>query len=360
MNELLLEDILRMIERGDVTDEAFETVALRLFAEQYERNAPYRAFCFGLGKTPRTVRAWRDIPAAPIRAFKTSALTCSDPDTAEAVFMTSGTTNPNERGRHYHPSLAVYDASMRAGFRRFAMKGRDKIRMAVMFPEERLLPHSSLAHYLALALTSFGAAGSGYAMDEDRLDLDALRRLCENAIADGEPLLVSGATFSFVHALDRFAGSGVRFALPEGSLLFDTGGTKGRSREVEPEAFYRDVGDLFGVPRERCVNMYGMTELSSQFYDTAGDDWKEGPPWIRTRAVDPVTGADVPAGEPGVLLHVDLANWNSSAAILTEDIGLLHEDGRRFRLLGRAEGAAARGCSLTAEAFASAAAGSDA
>lgn len=349
--------ICEFIEREaepSTVDGDFERLALSLFAMQYERNAPYRAFCFERGKTPRTVRSWRDVPAAPIRAFKTSVLSCIDPARAQAVFMTSGTTNPNERGRHYHPSLDVYDRSMRAGFRRYVMAGRERMRMAVLFPEERLLPHSSLAHYLSLAVAAFGAPGSGYAMDGDRPDLEALRRMAAEAEASGEPLMVLGATFSFVPLLDEGAASGVRFRLPAGSVLFDTGGTKGRSREIDPETFYDGIAALFGVPRERCINMYGMTELSTQLYDrgnAASPVWKEGPHWIRTRAVDPVTGADVPAGEPGVLLHHDLANWHSAAAILTEDVGAMHEDGRRFRLLGRAEGAAARGCSLTAEAF---------
>jgi hypothetical protein len=358
----LLVDIEAFIRRGtsmpDSDSSSFERLALRLFAFQYERNAPYRSYCFGLGKTPRTVRTWKDIPAAPIRAFKTNTLSCLDADKAEAVFMTSGTTNPNERGRHYHPTLQIYDTSMRTAFQEWVMKGRERVRMGVLFPTEQQLPNSSLAHYLSLAVEHFGAPGSAHLMKDHQIDLDALRTFLMAAKKDQSPVALLGATFSFVHVLDHWLASGESFDLPQGSFLLDTGGTKGRSRDIEPPLFYDQMSSLFGVPREQCRNMYGMTELSSQFYDEGNavtPSYKAGPHWIRTRAVDPMTGRDVPNGEVGVLLHSDLANWNSVTAILTEDIGMMSADGERYQLLGRVEGSAARGCSLAAESFQSSA-----
>jgi len=106
------------------------------------------------------------------------------------------------------------------------------------------------------------------------------------------------------------------------------------------------------VPRSHCINMYGMTELSTQFYDDGNaqvPSVKSGPHWIRSRLVDPVTGRTVPAGERGILVHCDLANFNSVTTILTEDVGLEAEGG--FLLLGRAEGVEAKGCSLAVEEF---------
>ena len=98
--------------------------------------------------------------------------------------------------------------------------------------------------------------------------------------------------------------------------------------------------------------MYGMTELSTQFYDDGNAQLpavKSGPHWIRSRTVDPMTGQDVPAGERGVLAHCDLANFNSVTTILTEDVGITVDGG--FLLLGRAEGAQAKGCSMAVDAF---------
>ena len=98
--------------------------------------------------------------------------------------------------------------------------------------------------------------------------------------------------------------------------------------------------------------MYGMTELSTQFYDWGNaqvPSVKSGPHWIRSRIVDPLSGRDVADGERGILVHCDLANFNSATTILTEDVGVAADGG--FLLLGRAEGALARGCSLAVEEF---------
>ncbi|KAG1315525.1 hypothetical protein G6F62_013749 [Rhizopus arrhizus] len=92
-----------------------------------------------------------------------------------------------------------------------------------------------------------------------------------------------------------------------------------------------------------------MTELSTQCYDDGNavvPAVKSGPHWIRSRLIDPATGRTVPAGERGILAHCDLGNFNSVNTILTDDAGLPADGG--FLLLGRAEGAQAKGCSLAA------------
>jgi hypothetical protein len=157
--------------------------------------------------------------------------------------------------------------------------------------------------------------------------------------------------------MDALRGEGESYALPDGSLILDTGGYKRGSRALPLEMFYGTLSDTLGVPRSACINMYGMTELSTQFYDDGNavlPSVKSGPHWIRTRTVDPLTGLDAPPGEPGILVHCDLANFNAATTILTEDVGISVEGG--FLLLGRAEGAQAKGCSLAVEEFLRAAA----
>ena len=135
--------------------------------------------------------------------------------------------------------------------------------------------------------------------------------------------------------------------------MMDTGGFKGQSRELNREGLYGLFTQYFGVPETHCVNMYGMTEFSSQFLDNTLRCWHEGrqeplakenPPWTRTLVVDPETLQPAPAGARGLLLHVDMANRNSVMAVLTEDVGVQVDGG--FQLLGRAQGTEARGCSV--------------
>jgi hypothetical protein len=352
MSASLVDTLLAFLAQDGCTDAEFDALALQLFAAQHAGNAAFRRFCQGRGATPRSVKGWRDIPAVPISAFKEVTLSCAPPERAERVFMTSGTTRGEIKGRHYHPTLAVYDASMTRNFARRFMRDTQRLRMAILFPTEQALPNSSLAHYLALALQHFGGAGSGYYLGPDGLDPAGLGTLLRAAERAGEPCALLGASYAFVHVLDAMRAGGERFCLPPGSRILDTGGYKSQSRELPLEEFYARLADTFGVPRTHCINMYGMTELSTQLYDDGNavvPSVKSGPHWLRSRLVDPLSGREVAQGERGVLVHCDLANFNSVTTILTEDVGVAVDGG--FLLLGRAEGAQAKGCSLAVQEF---------
>ncbi|AOO82024.1 long-chain fatty acid--CoA ligase [Bosea vaviloviae] len=350
--------LLEFFDRQDTTDEDFDRLALLIFAYQFENNQPYRRFAAARGRTPLAVRGWRDIPAVPIDAFKDLTLSCRPTEEIEHVFMTSGTTRGGQRGRSYHPTLAVYDRSMILNFRQRFMQGLERIRMGILFPDEQAMPNSSLAHYLALARRECGTPDSEGFIDEAGLATARLLAALERAEARDEPYALLGASFSFVHLLDELQRRGRHFALPPGSRILDTGGFKGQSRELAADEFYDALSAALGVPRDRCINMYGMTELGTQFYDWGNETCppvKSGPHWIRSRVVNPLTGQDVPAGETGVLVHHDLAHFNSVSAILTEDAGVVVPGG--FRLLGRVDGADSKGCSVAVEEFLKAARG---
>lgn len=348
----LVPQILDLIARPSVGEADFNDLALKIFAHQFELNLPFQRFCQRRGKTPRMVKTWQDIPAVPINGFKDLTLSCVPPDLCERVFMTSGTTRGDVKGKNFHPTLAVYDASMLSNFAKHVMQGRSRLRMGVLFPTEIQMPHSSLAHYLALAMTHFGTPESAYYFDEHGLRTEALCETLQNAQRTSEPFLLLGASYSFVHLFDALQARGQSFQLPPGSRLLDTGGFKAQSRDIPMDAFYDQLSTTFGVNRDQCLNMYGMTELSTQFYDAGNrvvPSIKRGPHWIRSRLVDPLTGQNVPVGERGVLAHTDLANFNSAVTILTEDVGQALDDG--FILLGRAQGAEAKGCSLAVDDF---------
>jgi hypothetical protein len=353
----IVDAVLGFIARDACTDDPFDQLALRLFAYQHANNEPYRRFCQGRGATLRNVRGWRDIPATPINAFKQLTLRCQPPDPSDRVFMTSGTTRADVKGRHYHPTLAVYDRSMLRNFARRLMQGSGAMAMGILFPDETELRNSSLAHYLALAVRDFGSTGSRYFVSPRGLDSAGLYQTLAEAQRSSQPYALLGATYSFVHLIDELRQRGESFRLPPGSRILDTGGYKGNSRELPLEEFYAALSETFGVGRDLCINMYGMTELSTQFYDNGNasvPSVKSGPHWIRSRLVDPLAGREVPRGERGILVHCDLANFNSVTTILTEDVGVEVDGG--FLLLGRADGAQAKGCSLAVEEFIQAAA----
>jgi hypothetical protein len=235
-----------------------------------------------------------------------------------------------------------------------------KIRILSLIPPASLQPDSSLATMLSFAVDAFGASGSAsFAGADASIDAAAFHRALVRAAADDVPVWVAGTAFALVHWLDVARARGWKVALPPGSRLMETGGFKGRSREVPRPALYELLHERLGVPIGRMVNEYGMTELLSQFYEpvlraggqaNASDLARRhhvGPPWVRTRVLDPTTLVPCPVGVPGLLSHMDLANLGSVAAVLTADMGVAVEGG--FRVLGRAPGAEPRGCSLALE-----------
>jgi hypothetical protein len=357
-SEDIARELLTFIARPASSEEAFNDLALSIFARQFALNLPFQRFCQLRGRTPRLVKSWRDIPTVPIDAFKEFTLSCVPAEECERVFMTSGTTRGDVKGKHHHPNLAVYDASMLSHFREHFMQGTARLPMGILFPNETLMPNSSLAHYLGLARQHFGTADSAYYLDENGLRIDALCEALQKAEQSNQPLALLGASYSFVHLMDELQARGLSFDLPKGSRTLDTGGFKGQSRDIPMEDFYAQLSAIFGIERRLCINMYGMTELSTQFYDAGNHSIpsvKRGPHWLRSRLLDPLTGQEVARGERGILAHTDLANFNSVTTILTEDVGIATEDG--FVLLGRAQGTQAKGCSLAVEDFLKAARG---
>ncbi|HEV2131029.1 MAG TPA: hypothetical protein VGR27_08000 [Longimicrobiaceae bacterium] len=363
--EPLRAELLRRIRSGadtPIADVEFNALALAVFGHQYERNLAFRAYCEHRGASPESVRHWTEIPAVPTAAFKAAPLICGDPAQAQAVFQTSGTTAGAERrGRHYFLDLALYEAALRQSFRAHLLPDGARLRMLSLVPTRAEMPESSLAHMIAEVMEAFGGAGSRGYMRGGALDYAGLTYALREAEASGEPVLLLGTSFAYVHLLDALRGAGERFRLPAGSRLMDTGGFKGRSREVTREELYRELGKALGIRPEWCVNEYGMTEMSSQFYDAVAGDpdaaiiserLHHAPPWVRTRATDPETLTLLPDGSEGILRHWDLANLDSVVAIQTEDLGVCLPGG--FRVLGRVRGAEARGCSIATDELLSA------
>jgi len=329
----------------------FASWALRVFGHQFERNAAYRAFCERRGVTPATVVRWEDVPPVPTAAFRHADLVFGPP---EAVFRTSGTTRPEERGRHLVPTLDLYRASALAAFERFVLPDAFRIQCLALVPSPTLRPDSSLARMCAWVGETL-AGSMDWLVDDRGLELDRLLARLADAEVRGEGLLLVGVTAAFVALFDACRMRGRTFRLGPASRLVDTGGQKWLSRPVSRAAFLREAWTALGIPGYYCVNEYGMTELCSQRYDGVLDDRFHGrslearrlvgPPWLRTRVVDPDTLAPVSAGETGLLCHHDLANAGSVSVVLTEDLGhAVGGDG--IALAGRAPGATPRGCGL--------------
>jgi hypothetical protein len=335
-------------------DARFDRLALALFAFQFERCAPYRRFCEARGCTPARARRWQDVPAVPTAAFKELSLTSFPRERAVHVFRTSG-TQAASRGALLLDTLAVYEASLRASFQRGVLPDvapGGRIAFHVLAPPASEAADSSLSHMFDVAMRDAGAPHSSHWIAGGTLDVARALSDLEAAERGGEPVLLCGTAFAFVHLLEELERRGLRFALPEAARAMETGGFKGRSRSLPREELYAWIEDRLGVPPARVVNQYGMTELGSQFYDTvlgepAAPRRKIAPPWTRVRILDPIGGGEVAHGELGRIAVLDLANTGSVCALETADLGRATADG--FEVVGRDPDAEERGCSIGAD-----------
>jgi hypothetical protein len=228
----------------------------------------------------------------------------------------------------------------------------------MLTPRPAEAPQSSLVHMFEVIGRKAGAVESSFVgrVGEDRvwrIDFDAATARLRQASGGGVPMILMGTAFSFVHLLDWMSGRELRLELPPGSRVMETGGYKGRSREVSKLELHRMITHRLGVPPDRIFCEYGMSELSSQAYGCGCSMEKDAvlaefafPPWVRARVISPETNDEVAEGEAGLLRIVDLANVFSVTAIQTEDRAVRRGGG--FELIGRAAQAEARGCSLTA------------
>ena len=338
----------------------FERLALELFRLQYASCEPYAHFCRSLEKSPSNVSRFNEIPAVPTGAFKEFDLCCFDPADAIKTFRTSGTST-QRRGRLHLDTLRLYEASLLASLRENFLADLQGARPTMCFlaPSAVEMPDSSLSHMFETLLVAEGSAESRFVLQDGKLDIDELERAGRRARERNECLLLMGTSFAFVHFLDATEDADPdRFRLPEGSRIMETGGFKGRSREVSREVLRAKLASRFGIPETRVVNQYGMTELGSQFYDStcvdpSGSRRKRVPPWTRVRIIDPQSGHDVAPGAEGMIVIHDLANTGSIAAIQTADLGrAVMDDGGEmigFDVLGRFEGAEQRGCSIATD-----------
>ncbi|MCP4006208.1 MAG: CoF synthetase [bacterium] len=348
-------EILEWMGEGvdsECDDARFERLALALFSHQYEHGEAYRRFCDAFDRPPSRVARWQEIPAVPTGAFKEARLACFPASETQRVFHTSGSSN-EARGRLELDTLELYEASLLASFGAFVCPDPQPIRFLVLAPSATDASDSSLSYMFECAAEKFSGGYSHFYVQPSSEGLHWERdSLLDDLFTLKDPCLLAGTAFAFVHLMDALTERSAKLELPAGTRVMETGGFKGRSRELTRQELHGGISECLGVPPERILNQYGMCELGSQFYEPSlrigrATTLKRIPPWVRTRAVDPATLVEVKPGEHGVLQHFDLANTGSVLAVLTSDEGRI-ADGD-LEIIGRVAGAEARGCSIAAD-----------
>ena len=340
-------------EAGDEeTASNWDSFARDLAAFQFEVNPHFRKLCERRGVKPND--GFERLPPIPTDAFKLARISCFPAELTTKTFRTSGTTI-GDRGMHAFRDVGTYDRGAVAYGRAMLFAGMTPPPAVLVFgPCPAAAPDSSLTHMCGLFAEQLGGmppahrVQDAFFLDDGVFDLAGFDKRVVHSMVRGEPVVVLGTSFSFVHLLDELGDT--TLALPAQSRVMQTGGFKGKSREVDGPLLRRRIATLFGIEEASVVSEYGMTELSSQFYDEDVPDhgrlYRE-PPWARVVPVDPETLAPVRDGEVGIARIEDLLNIDSACILLTEDrVRRIAGVPGHFELLGRRPGASPRGCSI--------------
>jgi len=323
---------------ADASPERFDALALQVFRYQAEHCALYRQYLYLLGRSPEQVAHISEIPFLPVGLFKNHRIQSGDWN-PEAYFSSSGTTG-QVPSHHAVRDLPFYLENTRRGFSEFYGDPSEWCVLALL-PSYLERTGSSLVAMADYFIRLSRHPQSGfflYNFDELRLALQA----CQAA---GAKTLLLGVS----HALLDFAE---RYPMNlSGVTIMETGGMKGRRREMTRQELHQILREAFNVPA--IHSEYGMTELFSQAYSrppNAGQTLRFTPA-ATLRAIafelyDPFCPA--PPGRTGVLSFADLANVDTCSFIATEDLGKVYPDGS-FEVLGRVDAAELRGCNLMVE-----------
>ncbi len=364
-----LHERVQRFASGEPTADSFAGLALDIARFQADASDGFRRLVRARGSSLATLD---DIPPVPSEAFRLARVATFEPELDSVRFHTSGTTGA-ERGTHAMRRTDTYERLSLAYGRQALLPPQGSAIVVALAPPLGNPPQSSLGYMMARFMEAFdgeplgdlephfdSASPARWLVDESGVNLPGLEHAARLASRTRRPLLVLGTAFALVRLLDDLQGA--RLPLPLGSAVMQTGGFKGRTREVSMEELRAGVTAAFQLGAGRVVGEYGMTELTSQLYEgtlresalaARHPEAEPGtyfePPWLRVTPVDPLTLMPVPEGEVGLARFVDLGNVDSAVCVVTQD--LVRRSAGGIQLQGRQPGAPPRGCSLAIEAL---------
>lgn len=315
------------------SQEAFNSCAIQLFKLQSKHCLVYSEFIKKLGIEVENVKTLEEIPFLPIDFFKSHKIVTGT-NTYSHLFTSSGTTGL-QTSSHYISDISLYEKSFLSGFNLFYGLPKEYHILALL-PNYIEQGGSSLVYMVQKLIALSGSEHSNFYLH----DLDTLANKLTFLDNDVKKVLLIGVSYALLDLIHIN-----RFEL-KNTLIMETGGMKGKRKELVKEALHKKLQEGFGVTE--IHSEYGMTELLSQAYSK-----EKGlfacPPWMKIliRDInDPF--AYKTNGKSGGINVIDLANINSCAFIATQDLGKIYSE-NIFEILGRYDNSDIRGCNLMIE-----------
>ncbi|CAI8169426.1 MAG: Uncharacterised protein [Polaribacter sp. SA4-10] len=312
------------------TEKQFAKTALTIFKHQFKNNKVYRSFCDLINVHFSDVQKIEDIPFLPIQFFK-SRKVISSTDEIQEIFTSSGTTG-NKTSKHLVTDISLYKESYLRGFSHFYGNIEDYTVLALL-PNYLEQKESSLVFMVDDLISKSKNSESGFYLD----NIDELAQKLLKNDKNGKKTLLIGVSFALLDLIEK-----QQFDL-KNTIIMETGGMKGRRKELVREELHSLLKNGFGVAE--IHSEYGMTELLSQAYSNGKGLFKT-PPWMKILTRDTEDALTINLfGKNGGMNVIDLANYNSCSFISTQDLGKVHSDGT-FEIIGRFDNSDIRGCNL--------------
>lgn len=308
----------------------FENLALQIFSFQFQNNSVYRSFCDLLNIHPSDVKTIKDIPFLPIQFFKTHQVLSSS-ESIQTTFTSSGTTG-SITSKHHVTHLDIYNQSFAKGFHQFYENIEDYVVLALL-PSYLEREGSSLIYMVDDMISKSKHPKSGFYLN----NLSELESTLITLDSEEKKVLLIGVSFALLDLIETY-----QFNL-KNTIIMETGGMKGRRKELIREELHKQLKNGFGV--ENIHSEYGMTELLSQAY-SKGNGIFNCPNWMKVLTRDPEDALTINDFEKtGAINVIDLANINSCSFIATQDLGRVNANGS-FEIIGRFDNSDIRGCNL--------------
>jgi phenylacetate-coenzyme A ligase PaaK-like adenylate-forming protein len=305
-------------------------MALKVFRFQYENNLVYREFCDFLKTDVQKIKTIQQIPFLPIQFFKSHEVV-SNSNPIQTIFTSSGTTGM-VTSKHLVTDVSIYEESYRKAFSQFYGNIEDYVVLALL-PSYLEREGSSLIHMVDDLIQLSKHPESGFYLHNYDELIEKIIQLDQS----GQNVILIGVTYALLDLIEKQS-----FQL-ENTIIMETGGMKGKRKEMIREELHQELCNGFGV--KSIHSEYGMTELLSQAY-SLGDGIFECPSWMQISIRDTEDALSyIREGKTGGINVIDLANINSCSFIATQDLGKKYSNGS-FEVVGRFDHSDIRGCNL--------------
>jgi len=311
--------------------EEFENLALKVFQFQYRNTKVYHEFCDFLNISPASVKKAVDIPFLPIEFFKNKVILAQG-NSSEKIFTSSGTTG-SVPSKHHVAKLNIYERSFNTAFDHVYGDPTEYCILALL-PSYLEREGSSLVYMVDALCKRSENPHSGFYLN----NLHALTKQLMHQEETSKKTLLIGVSYALLDLVEKN-----KFQLQNTTVL-ETGGMKGRRKELVKDELHEILMDGFGV--KSIHSEYGMTELLSQAY-SQGKGVFTCPPWMKVLIRDTEDALTLTTGKTGGINIIDLANIYSCSFIATQDLGELYPNGS-FKIIGRFDNSDIRGCNLMA------------